>query len=57
MKPGNPGAAAMQQVTDWLEKVGLGQYAQRSPVVALAHARPRRAAGSPERLISTPATV
>jgi class 3 adenylate cyclase len=29
MKPGNPGAAAMQQVTDWLEKVGLGQYAQR----------------------------
>jgi hypothetical protein len=29
MKPGNPGAAAMQQVTDWLEKLGLGQYAQR----------------------------
>jgi class 3 adenylate cyclase len=23
------GAAAMQQVTDWLEKLGLGQYAQR----------------------------
>ena len=23
------GAAAMQQVADWLEKVGLGQYAQR----------------------------
>ena len=23
------GAAAMQQVSDWLEKLGLGQYAQR----------------------------
>ena len=23
------GAASMQQVTDWLEKLGLGQYAQR----------------------------
>ena len=23
------GAAAMQQMTDWLEKLGLGQYAQR----------------------------
>jgi hypothetical protein len=23
------GAAAMQQVADWLEKLGLGQYAQR----------------------------
>jgi SAM domain (Sterile alpha motif) len=23
------GAAAMQHVTDWLEKLGLGQYAQR----------------------------
>jgi hypothetical protein len=23
------GAGAMQQVTDWLEKLGLGQYAQR----------------------------
>jgi hypothetical protein len=23
------GAAAMQQVADWLEKLGLGKYAQR----------------------------
>jgi SAM (Sterile alpha motif) domain-containing protein len=23
------GAASMQQVTDWLEKLDLGQYAQR----------------------------
>jgi class 3 adenylate cyclase/predicted ATPase len=29
MKPDNQGAAAMQQVADWLEKLGLGQYAQR----------------------------
>jgi class 3 adenylate cyclase len=29
MKPANQGAAAMQQVADWLEKLGLGQYAQR----------------------------
>jgi class 3 adenylate cyclase len=28
-KPNNPGAATMQQVADWLEKLGLGQYAQR----------------------------
>jgi hypothetical protein len=29
-EPDNPwGAAAMQQVADWLEKLGLGQYAQR----------------------------
>jgi class 3 adenylate cyclase len=27
--PDGPGAAAMQQVADWLEKLGLGQYAQR----------------------------
>jgi hypothetical protein len=31
--------------------------AYRPPVVTLAHARPRPASGSPERLISTPATV
>jgi SAM domain (Sterile alpha motif) len=29
MKLKNRGAAAMQQVADWLEKLGLGQYAQR----------------------------
>src|SRR3984893_17589677 len=30
VKPDNAGsAAAMQQVADWLEKLGLGQYAQR----------------------------
>jgi hypothetical protein len=29
MKPDNRGAASMQQVADWLEKLGLGQYAQR----------------------------
>jgi class 3 adenylate cyclase len=29
MKPDSQGAAPMQQVTDWLEKLGLGQYAQR----------------------------
>ena len=29
MKPDIQGAAAMQLVTDWLEKLGLGQYAQR----------------------------
>ena len=29
MKPDIRGAVAMQQVTDWLEKLGLGQYAQR----------------------------
>jgi hypothetical protein len=32
MRAGEPalrGAAAMQQVGDWLEKLGLGQYAQR----------------------------
>jgi class 3 adenylate cyclase len=30
LKPDNVGsAAAMQQVADWLEKLGLGQYAQR----------------------------
>jgi len=29
MKPDSKGAAAMQQVTDWLKKLGLGQYAQR----------------------------
>jgi hypothetical protein len=29
MGPTLRGAAAMQQVSDWLEKLGLGQYAQR----------------------------
>jgi SAM domain (Sterile alpha motif) len=29
MKPDIRGAAVMQQVADWLEKLGLGQYAQR----------------------------
>ena len=29
MSPTLRGAAAMQQVSDWLEKLGLGQYAQR----------------------------
>ncbi len=29
MKSKNRGAAAMQQVTDWLEKLDLGQYARR----------------------------
>jgi SAM (Sterile alpha motif) domain-containing protein len=29
VKPDARGAAAMQQVSDWLEKLGLGQYAQR----------------------------
>src|SRR4249919_407372 len=29
MSPTLRGAAPMQQVTDWLEKLGLGQYAQR----------------------------
>ncbi len=29
MKPANPGTASMQQVADWLEKLGLRQYAQR----------------------------
>ena len=29
MSPTLRGAAAMQQVADWLEKLGLGQYAQR----------------------------
>jgi hypothetical protein len=29
MKPDNSGAASMQQIVDWLEKLGLGQYAQR----------------------------
>ena len=29
MKPDIRGATAMQQVADWLEKLGLGQYAQR----------------------------
>jgi class 3 adenylate cyclase len=30
LRPANPrGAAAMQQVADWLVKLGLGQYAQR----------------------------
>jgi class 3 adenylate cyclase len=29
MKPAIQGTAAMQQVSDWLEKLGLGQYAQR----------------------------
>ena len=28
-KPDNQGAAAMQQAAEWLEKLGLGQYAQR----------------------------
>jgi class 3 adenylate cyclase len=28
-KPDNRGRCAMQQVADWLEKLGLGQYAQR----------------------------
>jgi class 3 adenylate cyclase len=42
-EPDNPwGAAAMQQVADWLEKLGLGQYAQRFAengisIVALPH--------------------
>src|SRR4026209_953427 len=29
MKPENQGAASIQQVTNWLEKLGLGQYAER----------------------------
>src|SRR6476469_3717429 len=29
MKSDSQGTAAMQQVADWLEKLGLGQYAQR----------------------------
>ena len=29
VKPDNLGAAAMRQIADWLEKLGLGQYAQR----------------------------
>ena len=29
MKPDNSGAASMQQIVDWLEKLSLGQYAQR----------------------------
>jgi len=29
MKSKKSGAAAMQQVADWLEKLGLGQYSQR----------------------------
>ena len=29
MKPDIQALPAMQQVTDWLEKLGLGQYAQR----------------------------
>src|SRR4249920_1676611 len=29
MRPIIRGAAAMQQIADWLEKLGLGQYAQR----------------------------
>jgi hypothetical protein len=29
MKSDSQGRSAMQQVADWLEKLGLGQYAQR----------------------------
>jgi SAM domain (Sterile alpha motif) len=29
MSPTLRGAAAMQQVSDWVESLGLGQYAQR----------------------------
>ena len=29
VRPTIRGAAAMQQIADWLEKLGLGQYAQR----------------------------
>jgi SAM domain (Sterile alpha motif) len=29
MKPDNQALPAMRQVADWLEKLGLGQYAQR----------------------------
>jgi hypothetical protein len=29
MKSDSQGRSAMQQVADWLEKIGLGQYAQR----------------------------
>jgi hypothetical protein len=29
MKPDNSGGASMQQIVDWLERLGLVQYAQR----------------------------
>jgi hypothetical protein len=29
MKPDNRGAAAMQEIADWLEKLGMSEYARR----------------------------
>jgi hypothetical protein len=50
MKPDNHGRCPMQQVADWLERLGLGQYAQRfaDNDIAAAESGPPQYAGAPK---------